>query len=200
MPSTRTAFDATYGLNGYALPEGQEWLIDTFDDLDAIAERITRAEGEADLSICFLHVGDEYSDNPSDEQRQVVERLVDAGADLVICSHPHVVQPVERIRTDVGAEAIVFWSLGNFASHQADLRTVLGGAATITFSRDAEGRVVIASYALEPTVCHFNEDGTSVYFLDDYTDELARAHYLSTDEAPLSVATLNDWWSSATRL
>ena len=188
-------FDATYGLNGHRLPVGQEWLVDTLDDLESLVASVERAEGQADLTICFLHIGEEYADAPTDEQRAVVERLANAGADLVICSHPHVVQPVERLVTDAGAEAVVFWSLGNFVSNQTDVRTVLGGAAEVAFARDADGRAVVASYVLVPTVCHFQMDEagnaeTRVYFLEDYTDDLAREHYLSTDDAPLSVAQL----------
>ena len=187
-------FDATYGLNGHALPSGQEWRIDTLDDIAQLAENITHAEGDADLTICFLHIGDEYADAPSPEQRQVTEQLVDAGADLVICTHPHIVQPVERLKTPTGAEAVVFWSLGNFASHQTDPRTILGAAAIVVFERNAEGHAIIASYAAEPTVCHFNEEETAVYFLDSYTGDLARTHYLSTDEHPLTVSGLRDLW------
>ncbi len=177
-------FDATYGLNGHQLPTGQEWLIDTLDDLDQLVANVGRAEGQADLTICFLHIGEEYADAPTDEQRAVVERLVDAGADVVICSHPHVVQPAERLVTGAGAEAVVFWSLGNFVSNQTDMRTVLGGAAELTFARDENGRATVASFELVPTVCHFqlDEDGkglTCAYFLSDYTDDLARAHYLN---------------------
>lgn len=187
-------FDATYGLNGHQQPNGQEWRVDTIDDLDRLSEQIKHAEGEADLSVCFLHIGDEYAEEPSDEQRLVVERLVDAGADLVICSHPHIVQPAERVRTDAGAEAVVFWSLGNFASQQTDMRTVLGGAASIAIGRDDNGNAVVESFDLIPTVCHFDAQTTCVYFLEDYTDELASTHYLNSHGEHFTVESLQNLW------
>ena len=49
-----------------------------------------------------------------------------------------------------------------------------------------------------PTVCHFTTDATTVYFLDDYTDELAAEHYLSTSNEPLSVAFLRSLWEAET--
>lgn len=216
-------FNATYGLNGHELPEGQEWRIDTLADVlnstptnapadapanapvstpintSALRAQLQQAERAADASICFLHIGEEYENEPSQEQRLVVGDLVDAGADLVICSHAHVVGPCERVTTAAGNSAVVCWGLGNFASRQTEPRTVLGAAASVQLARNANGAVEVASCDLLPLVCHYAQAETAVYFLDDYTDELARNHALSTTEAPLSVERFREMWADFTR-
>ena len=61
----------------------------------------------------FVHWGSEYTHVPSDRQRSLARAFIDAGADLVIGAHPHVVQPVEIYNGKV-----IFYSLGNFVFDQ----------------------------------------------------------------------------------
>ena len=75
---------------------------------------------------------------------------------------------------------------------------MLGGLASVVFERGADGRVTVASYELEPLVCHFDATGTAVYFLSDYSDELAAAHFLSANGASLSLDYLQTLWNEAT--
>ena len=193
----------TYGLNGFGLPADAPYLVDllpgpelpdsrTGERGDRFTEMIRRAEQEADLTICFLHIGTEYAPEPDDAQIETVRRAVDAGADAVICAHPHVVQRCERILTPEGNAGVVFYSLGNFMSNQTDPATFLGGAAELRIvktgtekageaqaapSETGTGQAArIESFRMIPTVCHFRTGETQVYFLEDYTDELAAEH------------------------
>ncbi len=61
----------------------------------------------------FVHWGSEYTHVPSDRQRSLSHAFIDAGADLVIGAHPHVVQPVEIYNGKA-----IFYSLGNFVFDQ----------------------------------------------------------------------------------
>lgn len=187
-------FDYTYGLNGRALPAGREYQIDVLDERnERFYANVEKAETEADTTVCFLHIGEEYASEPTAEQRSLCSQLINAGADVVICSHPHVAQPVERVQTDDGNEGIVFWSLGNFVSNQTDPRTVLGGAAELEIRKTSSGTVV-DSFGLVPTVSHFDDDTTEAYFLDDYTDELASGHFVNTQESshPITLEALRE--------
>ena len=195
--------DFTYGLNGFGLPADAPYLVDllpgpelpdsrTGEGGDRFTEMIRRAEQEADVTVCFLHIGTEYAPEPDDVQIETVRRAVDAGADAVICAHPHVVQRSERIRTPEGNAGVVFYSLGNFMSNQTDPATFLGGAAELRIvktgtakageaqaapSETGTGQAArIESFRMIPTVCHFRTGETQVYFLEDYTDELAAEH------------------------
>lgn len=204
----------TYGLNGFGLPADAPYLVDllpgpelpdsrTGERGDRFTEMIRRAEQEADLTICFLHIGTEYAPEPDDAQIETVRRAVDAGADAVICAHPHVVQRCERIRTPEGNAGVVFYSLGNFMSNQTDPVTFLGGAAELRIVKDGTKQAArIEAFRMIPTVCHFRTGETQVYFLEDYTDELAAEHWLpeGTEKgASLTTEALWKQWEKAVR-
>ncbi|MBN9164008.1 MAG: CapA family protein [Myxococcales bacterium] len=80
--------------------------------------RAARRDG-ADLVIASLHWGNEYERAPRRDQIEAAHRIVEAGADLVIGHHPHVLQRVERMRARDGREALIAYSLGNLLSNQA---------------------------------------------------------------------------------
>lgn len=183
-------FNLTYGLNGHSLPEDEKYLVDTLEDKDAMLREIAAAQGEVDLTVVILHMGQEYSSTPTQEQRQMVEEAIDAGADVVVCSHSHVVAPYGMLTTQAGATGLVYWGLGNFVAAQGDIACQVGGIATIELEKvsDSESmsEVHIVSFGLEPCVCHVGKDGAAqVYLLEDYTDELAAQHVLSSEEHPL---------------
>lgn len=72
-----------------------------------------------DMQIVIIHWGNEYQRNPSEFQTTLAQKLCDAGVDIIIGSHPHVVQPVEMITSsDNSNETVVIYSLGNFISNQ----------------------------------------------------------------------------------
>ncbi len=78
-------------------------------DADAAARSIRGLRPCVDWLIVQIHWGVEMSRLPTTRQRQWARRIVEAGADLIVGHHPHVVQPFETV-----AGAPVFYSLGNF--------------------------------------------------------------------------------------
>jgi len=74
-----------------------------------VRRHVTAARRLADVIVVSIHAGIEGITRPSPRQREIAHAAVDAGADLVIGHHPHVVQPVEHYRGKA-----VFYSLGNF--------------------------------------------------------------------------------------
>ena len=75
--------------------------------------RFLAAEASSTFVVVYAHWGEEYEPLPSASQRALAHRFVDAGADLVVGAHPHVVQRKERYR-----DAWVYYSLGNFVFDQ----------------------------------------------------------------------------------
>ena len=73
-------------------------------------EDIARARGVADYVVVSFHWGEEKAILPKSYQVNAAHRAVDAGADLVLGHHPHVLQGIERYKN-----AVIFYSLGNFA-------------------------------------------------------------------------------------
>lgn len=150
----------TYGTNGISATQGA--VVD-YIDRRLITSDIARARlrGAEIVTVC-VHWGDEYKLLPNSAQRSLSDFLVDSGADLIIGSHPHVIQPFEmRTRPD-GTRALVVYSLGNFISNMKTRDTRGGAAVSVTLDRDSNGnaRVAHASYrlvfTLAPDATHTN--------------------------------------------
>jgi len=112
----------TYGLNNIAIPEGTYIGI---IDQQQMAEDIKLARAQnPDFIICLLHWSTEYQRYPDDAQKKLLAFLFSEGVDVVLGSHPHVLQPFELLSvTDkYGATRprLVIYSLGNFVSNQRD--------------------------------------------------------------------------------
>ena len=106
----------TYGTNGLLPPRGQEYVVNLID-IPLIQEDIEKAKGQVDMVVVGLHFGDEYQRQPNHYQRDIAYKVAEAGADIILGSHPHVLQPFEFI--DLGdRETFVVYSLGNFVSGQ----------------------------------------------------------------------------------
>lgn len=109
--------NGTYGTNGLPVPHGCTVnLIDTA----AIERDISEARrcGAECIIACF-HWGEEYSTQPSKAQRSLARWSAEHGIDIIIGSHPHVLQPVEHLQNEDSTRGtIVYYSLGNFVSNQ----------------------------------------------------------------------------------
>ncbi|HHX87530.1 MAG TPA: CapA family protein [Firmicutes bacterium] len=116
----------TQTTNGIPVPAGHEYavnFIENFTTIDPIIEDISIArELGADLVVLYIHWGHEYWLSPNELQRNLAPRLAAAGADLIIGSHPHVMQPLEWITVEQedgsSRQSLVAYSLGNFISNQ----------------------------------------------------------------------------------
>ena len=191
-------FDCTYGLNGRDLSEDSAFRIDLVEDeADAkgLLAAVMRAKAEADIVVCFLHIGEEYDPEPTERQTALARQLVEAGAAAVVCSHTHVLGPYGTLRAASGAEGAVFWGLGNLVSGQTDPACALGGAARLVLEKavglDGVPETRVALYGLEPTVCHLGSDGSAAaYLLADYTEALAADNLARPSDRPLALADL----------
>jgi poly-gamma-glutamate synthesis protein (capsule biosynthesis protein) len=82
--------------------------------------------------MVFPHWGEEYMQAPQEEQRELATQMVEAGADLIIGSHPHVIQGIESIDG-----VPVIYSLGNFVFDQVEPGTDVGMSATVLLYEDS---------------------------------------------------------------
>ena len=106
---------ATYSLNGFVMPDDEQFLVDLIEPDDIIFEAALAKAAGAEFVIVSLHWGNEYQETPSAAQDQwLAEILPSDEVDLVVGHHAHVVQPVGK----VGDEWVVF-GLGNFLSNQS---------------------------------------------------------------------------------
>lgn len=170
----------TYGTNGIPLPEDKPWCVNLLEK-EKVTKDITEARKHADVVIVFPHWGTENSHDISDYQEEYTKLFSDLGVDIVIGCHPHVIEPVKWVENkETGKKMLVYYSVGNFISHQIELDQLLGGMAQITIEKHGE-EIEISSAKFVPIVCHYNrgEDGKfkfNVYKLADYTNELSESH------------------------
>lgn len=151
-----------------------------------VLEDIKKAKTMADVVIVFPHWGTEYQSTPSNYQRKFAKEMTEAGADLLIGTHPHVPQPVEWIEAENGNRALCYYSLGNYVSLQKQAASMLEGMAWVTFHVSEEG-VTIAEdkTGVLPMVCQYKQASfrlENVYFLEEYTEEMAKRHGIQSYE------------------
>lgn len=171
----------TYGLNGYKIPEDRPYIVNMLDK-SQMEEDIKKAHEESDFIIVFPHWGTEYVYEPTATQKDLVEFYYELGVDLVIGSHPHVIQPVEWITSDSGHNMLVYYSLGNFLSYQKEAARMLGGMAHVTITKDNED-TYISDASITPILTHYEHGpmdyNYGIYKLSEYTSEMGEKHGVS---------------------
>lgn len=112
----------TYGTNGIPIPAGKDYLVPLINEERMIKDIAAAKQAGADLVTISVHFGQEYQLEPNDFQKKLAAKLIEAGADIILGSHPHVVQPYEIVKAadSDGRErkGVVIYSLGNFISDQ----------------------------------------------------------------------------------
>ena len=96
---------------------GIAWL-----DKERMMSDIKNTKNKADIVIISFHYGREYNPDPSSFQISISRAAIDAGADLVIGHHPHVVQSIEKYK-----EGYIAYSLGNFVFDQSFSESTMKG-------------------------------------------------------------------------
>jgi poly-gamma-glutamate synthesis protein (capsule biosynthesis protein) len=127
----------TFSTNGIIVPEP---VIVNMLDKELITRDVNEAKDKnADIIILFLHWGTEYDTIPSKTQTDLAEYFQSIGVDMVIGSHPHVLQKMFRTKNNVtGNNDVVIYSLGNFVSNQRKPKTDGGSMVRIELTRIGE--------------------------------------------------------------
>lgn len=171
----------TYGINGYVIPEGKEYLIDRIDK-EKIKQDVEALNKVIDVQLVSMHWGTEYSNEPNEEQQELAQYLSDLGVDVIIGEHPHVIQPMDYVTGKNGNKTLVMYSLGNFLSAQDVNERMLGGMArwNIAYNKTTKD-VAFKDVEFWPTITQIegNFEVYRTYVLKDYTNELAARHTLS---------------------
>jgi len=138
----------TYGTNGVKVPEPV--IVNMLDKL-IITDDIKKAKSKnPDITILFLHWGTEYDTVPSKSQTDLAEYFFSLGVNLIIGSHPHVLQKmVWSKNVSGGKEGIVVYSMGNFVSNQRKPKTDGGAIVRIEFIKNGNAlKISDAGYYL----------------------------------------------------
>lgn len=128
----------TYGTNGIPVPEGKPYLVNLLDP--ALMEREIRdSKSKADFTVVSVHWGTEYQEEANNTQRELAQKMADWGADVIIGTHPHVLQTIEWVTAADGSRTLVMYSLGNFLSAQEKTIQLIGGIGHVEAVKTVTG-------------------------------------------------------------
>ena len=183
----------TYGTNGISLPADMSYSVDLLKE-EQVAADTWRAEELADFTIVCPHWGTEYRLTPDASQEKWTKIFAENGADLILGTHPHVIEPIEWVTDEASEhEMLVYYSLGNFVNWTSGTgegvaNRMVGGMAEVTITKNDHGEVEIADYGVKPMISHVASapEGVTTYFLEDYPEELAEENEIVSQDPEFS--------------
>ena len=154
---------STYGVNGINIPEDKKYAVNILNE-ELIKKDIERASQEnPDILIVMPHIGNEYESYPRDVFKDWINNMINDGADIVLASHPHVLQPMQYVKTDMsGKTAFVAYSLGNFISSQRTKPRDTGVILNIEIEKKNDEKAEIKEISFIPTWVQWR-DTTGAY-------------------------------------
>lgn len=150
-------FNYTYGTNGSRIPENKAYMVHLLDDEEQVRADLEKARAEADCVLVFVHWGTEYSEQSDEFQQKWAQIFLESKVDVVVGTHPHVLQPYEMLQDGDGHEMLVYYSIGNYISAQPEKSCIKGGMAQFTVSLTPDGYKV-SEYTLQPLTITCQED------------------------------------------
>lgn len=145
----------TYGTNGIPIPSDKPFAVNLIDDNLILNQLSLAKEQNPDLICVNMHWGIEYQTKQNKEQERLANLLFTNGADVILGSHPHVLQPMEKktITLEDGStkDCFVIYSLGNFMSGQTYPNTRNSVILNMSFTKSGEtGKTTINSASYVP--------------------------------------------------
>ena len=127
----------TYGTNGIEPPADQPYVVNYYPGHEEeILEKIRRADELADVVIMAMHWGTEYSHEVNEEQETFALQMSEAGADIIVGNHPHVIQPISWINNH---KTICYYAMGNMISAQNDEQNLVGIISGLDITKRVTG-------------------------------------------------------------
>jgi len=162
--TTIALLNYTYGING---KKPEEPVIVNMLDKDLIGSDILKAKSKnPDLIIIFLHWGNEYDTIPSQNQTDLADYFFSLGADLIVGSHPHVIQKMVMVKSDtIKRNRFLIYSLGNFVSNQRKPKTDGGAIVQINVLKTSDSLEIITAGYYLTWVYTPEEDNRKKYYI-----------------------------------
>lgn len=173
----------TYGTNGIPIPKGKEYCVNLIDK-EAILEEIARIKlMDVDVICASMHWGVEYRLTQNSEQEELANFLFDNGVDIILGSHPHVLEPMEKKQHTMPDGSIkdvfVIYSFGNFISGQTAANTDTSIILNIQISKE-NGKTSIDSVDYIP-ICMINKYSSTKKYKILATNDAIEAYKNKTD-------------------
>lgn len=157
---------------------------------------LMKSEG-VEFIIIGLHWGKEYEQNPTSYQKTLAQMLANEGVDLILGSHPHVVQPIEFVKSqcDTNKETLVVYSMGNIISNQREeemgfKESENGIIPIINIEKNEQNEVLIKEVKYIPTWVNKDVSNNKVIYeiipIDNETSQLSKEYNVSKDDLDIS--------------
>jgi poly-gamma-glutamate synthesis protein (capsule biosynthesis protein) len=130
-----------------------------------IAEEIARIRPSCDIVAATMHAGEEYFLGYTNQQQEVAHSFIDAGADVVIGTHPHIVEPLEIYKGKA-----IFYSLGNFIFDQNFSYETTHGLAVHMEWNGSETRYTLVPITIQHEEVSFSDTADSTKTLSALID------------------------------
>lgn len=177
-------FGFTEHTNGLSAPENMTEKIVYASQKDFIFEHIKKMKEECDVVVVSAHWGEEnYTERTTTDltslEKELSQELADAGVDIIVGTHPHVIQPMKWLNGKNGTKTLCVYSLGNFVSAMNGPCNMLGGLLDLDIVKNNKsGEIAIENVGYLPIVTHYGRGMSNIriYSLYDYSEELAVSH------------------------
>ncbi|WP_186329458.1 CapA family protein [Agrococcus jejuensis] len=137
--------------------EGHEpFALNRLGDTALVESLMAQAVEQSDVQIVSVHWGTEYSLAEDPAQVEQGQWLADLGADVIMGTGPHVLQPASWITRADGTQAFVYYSVGNFLSTQIEIPRILAAIAQIDVVVDPDGTVTVQDPRAIPIYMHYD--------------------------------------------
>ena len=184
---TRSDPDEDKSLNGIAMDADAADLVNSFcySDLDSLYASVsedlkTMDSAGCDVTVFFMHWGDEYTDYPNSYEEEISQEMCNLGVDMIVGGHPHVIQEFDVLNGSSGNTTYCLYSMGNAISSQRrdvmnedDYRgyTEDGLVFSFTYEKLNNGKVKLTGVDVLPTWVEVGNNGT--YYIDPLDPSLS---------------------------
>lgn len=175
----------TYTTNSFLPPTSELYV--PYYDKTIVDKQSKEARENADVVIVSMHWGTENSFDVNSAQKEYRDILVKNNVDVIIGTHPHVLQPIELSDRPDGKKTLVAYSLGNFLSRQQYTKNMVSGLLSFNIKVSAENNeIYVESPIFTPTVCFYNLNNRriKVYRFSEFTEEMLKNHGCHQFETP----------------
>ncbi|MCX7654440.1 MAG: CapA family protein [Fervidobacterium sp.] len=130
----------TFSTNGIPIQREYAYMFDYIND-HVVLSTVKQMRQNSDIVVVHFHFGVEFMRNPTKEQERIAKLCIENGADIVVGSHPHVLQRVDVVNYN-GKKKVIAYSLGNFVSNMLEPYTDVGVILNVSYDTE-QGAIVV---------------------------------------------------------
>lgn len=136
--------------NGLSTGAGKEYMVNVYDP-ELVKADIERVRPYTDVIMVSMHWGEEYTATPVYSQKQIAQYLASLGVNVIIGTHPHVIEPIEYI-----GDTLVIYSLGNFISAQIGIDRLVGAMVSYDIVKKDDNSIKIENVKANLIYTYYN--------------------------------------------